>query len=785
MLRISFQTLRARRGTLAGAFIAIWLAVTLAYGTGLLMDGALSAPGPGRFAAAEAVLRAKPADPTMPAPRLEATPRRARRRRRRGRLVPGRRMVGCRPPRLGTGQLHAHGWASAALTPYRLISGRAPSGPRELVADERLAAGERVRVATPAGEATFRVTGTVRGTAGPATLFFADRTAARLSGTPGLVNAIAAPSGTRAPSPDLEVLDRAHAADADAGDPRAADRATLVAIFGTMGGIAGAVALFVVAGTFTLAITQRRREVAVLRALGAAPHQVRRLIAGEALIVSVVAGALGLLAGRPLADAIVSILADHGTVPAGFGPGSSWIPLVAAFGGGILIAQLAVFAAARRAGRTRPAEALREATIEHARPGVLQLLVGALCLGGGIAMALIFKGMWAVAFAILEGLLLAIGVGLLGRALLGLPAAALALPLRRLGASGLLAGTSLAANRWRTAALATPIVLVAMLAGTQAVVEDSGRRDTEAVTAERVTAPYVVTGRDGAPVPASAAGEIEKLRGVDGVAAVRGTQLYPDGKLGENAPWTAAAIGSTGAPTLDLGFTRGSLEGRHGRPRRRQPRVRREQASSTTGESFTAHGRTLRVAAIYERAAGLGDVVTETAIEPVNAVFVAGGRASLDRYASQRTGLEVLTRDEYRAGLRTAANEQAWAVWMIIGLATLFAALALVNTAAMTTSERRAELATIRLLGGTTGTAIRTIALETLPTVLVALGAGAAIVATTVHGVPQGLTGIPLSIPLTLIAALTAGAAALGLLAALVSTRLALRTSPAEAMRAT
>ena len=53
-----------------------------------------------------------------------------------------------------------------------------------------------------------------------------------------------------------------------------------------MGGIAGAVALFVVAGTFALAIAQRRRENAVLRALGATPRQVRRLIAGEALLVS-------------------------------------------------------------------------------------------------------------------------------------------------------------------------------------------------------------------------------------------------------------------------------------------------------------------------------------------------------------------------------------------------------------------------------------------------------------------------------------------------------------------
>jgi len=235
--------------------------------------------------------------------------------------------------RLGSAPLHAHGWASAALTPYRLTSGHAPSGRREIVVDDRLAAGARVRVATPAGEATYRVTGTVRGPAGPPALFVADTTASRLSGTPGMVNAIATTRRPAAPGHGLEVLDRAHAADADAGDPRAADRAALVAIFGTMGGIAGAVALFVVAGTFTLAITQRRREVAVLRALGAAPHQVRRLIAGEALIVSVVAGALGILAGRPLADAIVSILADHGTVPPGFGPGSSWIPLVAAFGG--------------------------------------------------------------------------------------------------------------------------------------------------------------------------------------------------------------------------------------------------------------------------------------------------------------------------------------------------------------------------------------------------------------------------------------------------------------------
>jgi len=73
--------------------------------------------------------------------------------------------------------------------------------------------------------------------------------------------------------------------------------------------------------------------------------------------------------------------------------------------------------------------------------------------------------------------------------------------------------------------------------------------------------------------------------------------------------------------------------------------------------------------------------------------------------------------------------------------------------------------------------------LEMLPTAATALGAGAAIVAVAVAGVSRGLTGFPLVVPLELTGGLAAGAAILGLLAAAVTTRLALRASPAEAMR--
>src|SRR5436305_569314 len=132
MLRLSWQSLRAHRGALAGAFVAIWLAVTLGYGAGLLMDGAIRAPGPGRFAAADYVLRADPAIATVdgesedanPGPRLGAA------------LV--QRFddavgdisfpVGAwdaRGEAISGDPLHAHGWSSAPLAPYTLTAGRA------------------------------------------------------------------------------------------------------------------------------------------------------------------------------------------------------------------------------------------------------------------------------------------------------------------------------------------------------------------------------------------------------------------------------------------------------------------------------------------------------------------------------------------------------------------------------------------------------------------------------------------------------------------------------------
>ena len=242
-------------------------------------------------------------------------------------------------------------------------------------------------------------------------------------------------------------------------------------------------------------------------------------------------------------------------------------------------------------------------------------------------------------------------------------------------------------------------------------------------------------------IPEGTAERLARLHGVDGIAAARTTDIYPEkAAYADNAPWPAAALQAAGRPTLDLQFTSGDLRGVRGdtvavshvfaETGTCVSATRSPPASPTSPATRCASG------AIYTRAAGLGDVVLADAPAPhigdLRRRFAHRARP-LREDAQRHRGADPRRIPHPVHGI---GQEQSWGVWMIIGLAALFAALALINTARMATSERRAELATIRLLGGTRGQRLRTAILETIPTTLVALLAGAAVVAISVHGVP-------------------------------------------------
>src|SRR5262245_44619045 len=159
MLRIALGTLRARKSGTLGALAAVGLAVVLVVSSGILLESSLRKPIPvERLRAADAVVQGKPTvDPAEGEAAL--TVFLSERRRLDPRLgarlgaVPGvARVVADRTvyaqlldPHGALLETHdgdtsvGHGWASAALTPYRLRAGHAPRQADEVVLDARLA----------------------------------------------------------------------------------------------------------------------------------------------------------------------------------------------------------------------------------------------------------------------------------------------------------------------------------------------------------------------------------------------------------------------------------------------------------------------------------------------------------------------------------------------------------------------------------------------------------------------------------------------------------------------
>jgi len=80
------------------------------------------------------------------------------------------------------------------------------------------------------------------------------------------------------------------------------DRSTLTTMASVVGGWGVVIVIFAVASTMQLAVRQRAEEFALLRTIGTTRQQVRRMVLGEALLVSGAASVLALVPGWLLAE---------------------------------------------------------------------------------------------------------------------------------------------------------------------------------------------------------------------------------------------------------------------------------------------------------------------------------------------------------------------------------------------------------------------------------------------------------------------------------------------------
>ncbi|WP_349828597.1 ABC transporter permease [Brevibacterium litoralis] len=310
------------------------------------------------------------------------------------------------------------------------------------------------------------------------------------------------------------------------------------------------VAALVVANTFAVVIAQRRRELALLRCIGASGPQVFRSVLVEGLVIGLLGGALGVLGAWGLLAGLVAAagsLLDLGVAIGAVTPTPAAV--LSGLAAGLVLTLIASLGPARSATRVAPLEALRptEEVTLASRGGRVRGIAGLVVLGLGVALlvaalllvasspvmilvgmlggCLVFVGIVMAAVLVVPGL-----VGGLGR-----------LTLRPTGIAGHLASLNAVRNRRRTAATATALVVGVGLVTTILMGGQTVKATSATALAERypvdllVQAPAGSGNEDGLDLDAATLAEVEAVDGVRAAGTALRTEATP---VTENAMTT-------------------------------------------------------------------------------------------------------------------------------------------------------------------------------------------------------------------------------------------------------
>jgi putative ABC transport system permease protein len=669
-----------------------------------------------------------------------------------------------------------HGWSSAALTPFTLRAGHAPRAVNQIVVGAGLAAhhglalGSRVRLAgqpTPPLE-VVGLAGTEPGN--PAqdwTVFFTDAEAGQLYGHPGQADLIGILG-----HPDRQALLRAAkgatvtqgASRGDVERPDDAADGSNLSVGALSAGIDVAmIALFVVAGAVGLSVGQRGRAWALLRAVGATPGQVRRMLAVELGVLGLLAGLFAYLPGLWLSSWALRGLAGHRLVPPASRLGAPLWVLAITVGAGLVVAELARFVAARRVSRLAPAAAIGEAQVQRRWPSPLRVLLGLAALGGGVALGVFALDNAGSAtdrlnFTLFMLLALLAAVALLGPLLVAAAELALRLPLRLL--APVAARLGLAEVRvWprRVAPAVVAIALSVAFAGAFYVV-DATQTHAAVVQGPLRLKADVVLSAPGPGLSPDALRSVQDTPGViDSIGLTPTTVLTPN--PGSESTSAEAVTPGDLKSVLDLDVVAGSLD-RFGPGDIALSRLVAGGGAvgAKVGDTITtylADGTPYRatVTAVFDRSIGFADALIPAGAaggghlgtSAIGSVLARTGTPAtagrLRELAARFPGLQAADRTVINAEDERLDAQGSYLNNLILCLLAALAALTLVNTLVVTALERRDTLRLVERVGATTRQLVRVTALQAVALATTGIVLGAAVGTAAVFAATKALTG--------------------------------------------
>ena len=496
--------------------------------------------------------------------------------------------------------------------------------------------------------------------------------------------------------------------------------------------IAVVVSAFIINNTFSIVIGQRVRELALLRALGATGRQISRSVRLEAVVIGVVASALGLLAGYLLAALLRWVL-----VKLGFGdlPGSIPIrprTIVVASVVGVGATFLSSIGPSRRVRKIPPVAALRD-DLRLTPTGLRRRLL----VGGAVAVAgigALAAGMTIemstrlILVAIGGGALAAfIGVYLLSPAITGQVATVLGWPIRKVyRIPGRLATDNARRSPRRTAATAAALTIGLALVSLAAVVSDSLKATFLSAMDQSVEADLFVYGDTFNPqagFSTELGADLQQLavQRPDLVKSVLTMRWTLGGvRVGDGFKDVVAAELAVLNEHMDLEV----IEGAEFRAGTGGVLVHVDSASDlglTIGDSVAAEFpgnriSELTVAAIFEDSTLLGNWVVDVSVFdshlptaplgwisvrfPVGADHVAS-RAAIEVYTDAYPQVVVENRSEFRDAQEKQLDQLLSIIQVFLGLSLLIAVLGITNTMALSVYERTRELGLLRAIGMT------------------------------------------------------------------------------------
>ena len=552
-------------------------------------------------------------------------------------------------------------------------------------------------------------------------------------------------------------------------------------------------AAMVISNTFAILLSQRRRDTALLRLVGAERTQVRTMVVAEALIVGTVGSAIGLALGIGAGYGGASLMGLTGD-----GLHLSLPTLAGAFVVGVATTVCAAWFPARKAASTPPVVALRSAPLQGQvafRP----------VHGIGAAVALL--GVAVMVFGMVAGVLpLALGGGFLGAIglllVLRLVIARIIGGFDRLagswGSTLELAGANLRRNTGRAATATLALVLGLGLITSLSTAAATGRATIDSDLNDRY--PVDVSARvDGGSVDT---GTVEAVRAVDELDLVEAprtadvtveglgetTLVGVSGALAERTGADELATGEGGAPAMLMSDEQVTGLGA-------SPGETVDLTIDGAVHPFTVH--TSNMATVAGTAA---PVVQEEVLDTVNGgqdramVWgVAATGADTDALAEEMNQVAGADPEIELGGALSERRDITEVLDILVNLSlgmllitVVISSLGVANTLSLSILERTRESALLRALGLTRGGLKRTLAVEA--TVISVLGALLGLVL----GVPYGLVGVnavvgetaPLvvDVPWGSFGLVLGASVLIGLVATLLPARRAARIAPAEGL---